>query len=176
MTPDPAAFRGLHAGIFGRTNSGKTFLAKHLCGDFERRGRRCLVLDPFNDVWPASFQCRNIENFIAKAKASRNCSLFVDETGQLDFRNPEHEWLLTGARHWGHITHVIGQSGMQLSPLQRSCITRLFLFRSTEETADYWRKAFVEDEIRKATKLTGFQYLYAVCGGKTEIQVLTPPT
>lgn len=151
----------LHAGIFGPTLCGKTTLARHLCADFERRGIRCLVLDPYNAEWPATYQTRQIGEFLAKAKASRSCALFVDESGQLDLRDAEHEWLLTGSRHFGHVCHVIGQTGVQLTPLGRSSITRLFLFRSTEETADYWREVFVDDRIRDATKLERFEFIRA---------------
>ena len=151
----------VHAGIFGPTLCGKTTLAKSLCGDFERKGIRTLVLDPYNADWPCTYQTRKIGEFLAKAKASRSCALFVDESGQLDLRDAEHEWLLTGSRHFGHVCHVIGQTGVQLTPLGRSSITRLFLFRSTEETADYWREVFVDDRIRDATKLQRFEFIRA---------------
>ena len=151
----------LHAGIFGPTNCGKTTLAMKLCADFEARGIRCLVLDPYNGEWKATFQTRKIEEFIAVAKKSRSCALFADETGQLDFRDKEHEWILTGSRHCGHIAHLIGQSGVQMSPLARSCITRLFLFRSTDQTAEWWRNSFVDDRIRDATTLERFEFLHA---------------
>lgn len=158
----------LHAGIFGPTLCGKTTLARHLCADFERRGIRCLVLDPYNAEWPATYQTRHIGEFLAKAKASRSCALFVDESGQLDLRDAEHEWLLTGSRHFGHVCHVIGQTGVQLTPLGRSSITRLFLFRSTEETADYWREVFVDDRIRDATKLQRFEFIRAEMFGEVK--------
>lgn len=158
----------LHAGIFGPTLCGKTTLARHLCADFERRGIRCLVLDPYNAEWPATYQTRKIGEFLQKAKASRSCALFVDESGQLDLRDAEHEWLLTGSRHFGHVCHVIGQTGVQLTPLGRSSITRLFLFRSTEETANYWREVFVDDRIRDATKLERFEFIRAEMFGEVK--------
>ena len=94
--------------------------------------------------------------------------MFVDESGQLDLRDAEHEWLLTGSRHFGHVCHVIGQTGVQLTPLGRSSITRLFLFRSTEETADYWREVFVDERIRDATKLERFEFIRAEMFGEVK--------
>ena len=165
----------IHAGIFGPTLCGKTVLARALCADFERRGVHCLVLDPYDADWPASWQTRKMPEFIAKAKASRSCALFVDESGQLDMRDSDHEWILTGSRHWGHIAHVIGQSGVQLTPLGRSSITRLFLFRSTEETAEYWREAFVDDRIREATTLERFEFVHACMFGDVRRRKLSLP-
>lgn len=164
----------MHAGIFGPTLCGKTTLAFLLAQQFEASGVRCLALDPYDAPWPVTWKTRKIDAFIAKAKDSRSCALFVDEAGQLDLRDPDHEWLLTGARHWGHVTHIIGQSGVQLSPLGRSSITRLFLFRSTEETAEYWRTAFVDDRIRGATTLARFQFIYAQMFGDVKPMQLPP--
>ena len=165
----------LHAGIFGPTMSGKTTLAKHLCRGLESRGVRCLVLDPYNDDWPCTWKTRHIHEFITKAKQSRSCGLFADEAGQLDLRDPEHEWLLTGSRHFGHACHIIGQTGVQLSPTGRAQITRLFLFRSTEQTAEYWREVFVDDRICGATTLQRFEYLHAQMFGDVKRCKLPPP-
>lgn len=165
----------LHAGIFGPTLCGKTTLAMGLCRQFEARGIRCLVLDPYNANWPATWQTRHISEFIRKAKQSRGCALFADEAGQIDLRNPEHEWILTGSRHWGHVCHIIGQTGTQLSPLGRSSITRLYLFRSTPETADYWRAVFIDDRIRQATTLARFEFIAAEMFGDVRRCKLSPP-
>ena len=165
----------LHAGIFGPTLCGKTTLAQSLCRALENRGVRCLVLDPYNAEWPASWQTRRISEFLTKAKSSRSCALFVDEAGQLDLRDPAHEWLLTGSRHWGHVCHVIGQTGVQLSPLGRASITRLFLFRSTNDTASYWAEAFVDRRIFEATTLARFEFVRAEMFGDVSRCRLSPP-
>ena len=162
----------VHAGIFGPTLCGKTTLAMKLCADFESRGVKCLVLDPYNGEWKASFQTRKMDEFLTVAKRSRACALFVDEAGQLDFRDKNHEWILTGSRHWGHVAHVIGQSGVQMTPLARSCITRLFLFRSTDQTAEYWRDTFVDDRIREATTLERFEFIRAEMFGRVSRNTL----
>lgn len=167
--------RGVHAAIIGPTLFGKSFASKCLARDFEAKGRKCLVLDPFGTKWNVSFQCRNIDNFIAMAKKSRNCSLFVDEAGQLDLRNPEHDWLLTGARHWGHVTHIIGQSGVYLSPVQRAQISRLFLFRTTEETARFWYSVFCDKDVYKSLSLTKYQFLHCVLGAPIKVCTLKTP-
>lgn len=149
----------VHAGIFGPTLCGKTTLAMDLCRDMEAKGTRCLVLDPYDSDWGASFQTRKMAEFLKVAKNSRSCGLFVDEAGQLDFRDPEHEWIFTGSRHCGHVAHVIGQSGVQMSPLARSSVTRLFLFRSSTKTAEYWLESFVDERIREATTLAQYEFL-----------------
>lgn len=163
----------VHAGIFGPTLCGKTTLAMQLCANMEKAGTRCLVLDPYNGDWKASFQTRKMSEFLAVAKKSRSCGLFVDEAGQLDFRDAEHEWIFTGSRHWGHVAHVIGQSGVQMTPLARSSVTRLFLFRSTDQTAEYWRNSFVDDRIRQATTLNRFEFIRAEMFGTVQRCKLT---
>lgn len=165
----------MHAAIFGPTMCGKTTLAKELCADFERRGIRTIVLDPYDAEWPCTFQTRKIGEFLKTAKTSRCCALFADEAGQLDLRDPEHEWILTGARHFGHVCHISGQTGVQLTPLGRSSVTRLFLFRSTEETAEYWRTAFVDDRIRGATTLKQYEFLHAQMFGDVKRMRLPAP-
>jgi GTPase SAR1 family protein len=165
----------LHAGIFGPTNCGKTTLARALCGAFEKKGIKTLVLDPYDSDWPATWQTRNMPDFLVKAKNSRGCALFVDEAGQLNMRDPAHAWLVTVARKWGHISHIIGQTGVQLSPLGRGSITRLYLFRSTEETSDYWAKVFVDDRIRQASGLKQFEFLTAEMFGDVRLCRLEMP-
>jgi hypothetical protein len=132
-------------------------------------------LDPYDAPWPCTWKARKIHDFIAKAKNSRSCALFVDEAGQLDLRDPDHEWLLTGARHWGHVAHVMGQSGVQLTPLGRSSITRLYLFRSTPKTAEYWSEAFVDPRIQQATTLQKYQFLHCEMFGDVQAKMLPPP-
>jgi hypothetical protein len=149
----------VHASIIGPTLCGKTTLAQYLCDDFTKNGVKCLVLDPYNGIWNCAYQTRSITEFIRIAKQSRSCALFFDEIGQLDMRDKEHEWLVTGSRHWGHVAHMIGQSGIQMTPLARSSMTRLYLFKSDKDTADFWRKTFVDDRIMQATTLARFEFL-----------------
>lgn len=149
----------LHAGIYGPTLCGKTTLGKELCADFEARGYHTLVCHPWDRNWPCTWWTNNLEQFIAKAKDSRSCALFIDEGGQVQLRDAECEWLVTGARNWGHVTHLMGNATRQITPTMRDNLSRLFLFKCGKEAAKKWYEVFAEEDIKQAVTLEKYQFL-----------------
>lgn len=150
-----------HVGIFGPTMSGKTTLAQHLAREMLRQGVAVLVLDPFGERWPCTWQTDDRARFLTKAKSSRRCALFLDEAGATVAREDDAEWLFTRSRHWGHRLHCIGQSGTQLTPLMRGQISTLFLFRASRRVAELWAEEFAVDGIASAVDLSQFEFLRA---------------
>lgn len=142
---------------------GKTTLAKSLAASFLASGVHVLVCDPLCDEWPATWQTTNVQHLIDAAKKSRRCALFVDEAGVTVRRGrdaPDVEWLFTTARHWGHSTHVLAQTGIQLTPTMRAQCSRLYLFGSTQSAADLWASEFNEPGLAAASTLPRFECLF----------------
>lgn len=152
----------MHDAFVGPTGCGKSALAKEKARAGLAAGFRVLVCDPLNDEWPCTWQTTSLEEFVAVAKQSRRCLLFVDEAGQSINRDKGAEWLFATARHWGHKTHVLSQGGTQMTPLMRGQISTLCLFGCTPGVAGLWAEEFNEPRLLAAADQTfpRFQFLF----------------
>lgn len=149
-----------HVAIVGPTMCGKSTLGASLASAFLAAGVNVLVCDPLASDWPCTWQTTNRADFIAAAKQSRRCALFIDEAGQTISRDPDAEWLFTTARHWGHVTHVMSQGGTQLTPTMRGQCSRLFLFGCTPRVSEMWAEEFNEPGLLAAPSLPRFEFLF----------------
>jgi len=122
-----------HVLILGMTESGKTTLAKQLCKEYKQRGIKTIVLDPLHDPgWEADYQTHDPEEFLKVLWASKQCAVFIDESGSTVGRFDEAMIkTATMGRHWGHKMHYISQRGQQISCTVRGQCSKLFLFCSS---------------------------------------------
>lgn len=159
-----------HKAIIGMTGSGKTTLAKSLAAAYRKAGYGVLVLDPWNDPdWACDWKTNSLLPFIAKARASRRCALFVEEVGDYG-RDPEFAWLFTQARHWGHRTHYLSQYHAQVPPIVRSNCEGLCLFRVSARSAAVWAEDFAQPKISAlASNLQQFQFVQASRYGEPRV-------
>jgi hypothetical protein len=160
-----------HVAIMGPTESGKTTLARYLCAQMKRQGVGTLVCDPLFHEWDADWITPSIEKFLAKAKTSRRCALFIEESGQTVDRGKDYEWLFTTARHWGHKTFISGHAGRQILPIMREQCSTLFLFRCSATVCKGWESEY-GPEIYAATSLEKYQFAKYTRNGNPEIQKL----
>lgn len=151
-----------HVLIAGITESGKTTLAKQLVARYNRNGIGTLVLDPLHDPgWNATFQTSDKELFLNNVKLSRNCALFIDESGEMVGRyNDEMFFLATRARHYGHNTHFITQRVVQLAKTVRDQCVDLFLFMVSKTDAKVLADEFNKPELQQANILNQFECFY----------------
>lgn len=120
-----------------------------------------LACDPLVSDWPSSWQTTSLEKFVEVAKRAQRCALFVDESGMLKARKVDDaEWLLTTARHWGHLSHFLCQGGVQLSPTMRAQFSTVFLFGCTPRVAEMWAEEFNEPGLLAAPSLPRYQFLF----------------
>ena len=150
----------MHTLIIGQTESGKTTLAVRLSEKYQQAGWKVAVLDPLRDErWRADFLTTDDHEFLAVAKASRSCMLFVDESGQTIGRYQESMfWLATMARHWGHCSHFLSQRAQQVSPTVRTQCGRLFLFNCSATDAKILADEWNKPELREANSLAKGEY------------------
>lgn len=152
-----------HAGIFGQTLSGKTFLAQAMARGFKKRGIPVLVCDPFRDpAWPADFLTADIGDLLKVAHRSKKCAIFVDEAGQTIGLNPNKsiEWLTTASRHRGHIVRICGQRGVMVNRTMRDQLGELYLFSVNHKDADEWADCFNDPQLRQAPQLKPHHFLF----------------
>lgn len=124
-----------HTLIAGTTMSGKTYLAQGLVRSYLKQGISSLVLDPLADKgWKesgAAFVTIDPMEFLDFAKRSKQCALFVDESGvNLRLGNmADMSWITTQSRHNGHLAHLLCQrpSG-QIAPEARLQCSRVIAF------------------------------------------------
>ncbi len=165
-----------HVLIAGMTESGKTTLAKQLCAKYRRSGIETIVLDPLNDPgWQAGFQTTSSDEFNAVVRQSRQCAVFIDESGETIGRyNDDMFWLATRARHYGHNCHFITQRIVQLNKTVRDQCAKLFLFCVSKDDAKALSNGWNNDTLLKANLLKQFECFYCTRFGITEkIQIST---
>lgn len=160
----------MHVLIVGMTESGKTTLAKALCAQYRKHGVATAVLDPMSDPdWRADFQSRDKEEFRERMKKSRQCAVFIDESGAMIGQyDAEMFWFATEARHWGHRSHFITQRAVQLSPTVRHQCTRLFLFRVGIKDAKTLAEEYGNDRLAAAAAFPQFEFFAVSRFGTTE--------
>lgn len=143
------------------TESGKTTLAKKLNASFKKQGVGCIVLDPMNDPeWDADFQTSSNAQFLATAKASTKCALFIDESGSTVGRYAdEMAWCATQSRHWGHRAHFITQRAQQLDPTVRHQCTDLYIFRVSRKDAEILAEEFAQPDLLQAASLGQYEFI-----------------
>ena len=150
-----------HALILGRTESGKSTLAKLIAKSLRSRGRRVLLHDPCADnKFPADFRFLDMNGLGERARVERSAHVFIDESSAAfdDGRNLDHSWLATRSRHWGHSCYFIGQRAPQVPKTMRDQCSTLFLFSSSVSDgiihADEWGR----DELRGCNTLKQFEF------------------
>ncbi len=168
----------MHEFIAGPTLSGKSFLGQVKAREYLRAGFKVLVCDPLGYDWPCTWHTRDRRKFLEVAKRSFRCVLVVEEAGDRSQGiprlrdDPEAEWLFTMARHWGHKTIVIGQGGVQLTPLMRDQCATLHLFGSSPKAVEGWIESFNEPGLAQAADLNFPRYHFMM---KTRGQPLRGP-
>jgi len=142
----------MHDAYVGSTGSGKTYLAIEKAAAYLDAGVNVLVCDPFFSKWPTPRKSSPVtlwrthlrEPFMAAARRSRRCALMIDEGGQTLARDPDAEWLFTGARQWGHKTHAMLQDGIQMLPVMRGQCSTVAIFGPVDlRVAKLWAEAKV---------------------------------
>jgi len=132
------------------TESGKTTLAKKVASSLKSAGYPVLVLDPLHDVWDATYQTDDAQEFLKVFWQSKSCHVFVDESGDSIGRyNDLMNQTATKGRHWGHSMYYITQRGAQISRTIRDQCSHLFLFATARPDAKIhaleWNKADLEN-------------------------------
>lgn len=152
------------------TCSGKTTLAINLTRQYKRKGYGVLVLDPLLDKrWNADFITDDPNRFLESAKRSRNCKLFLDESGETVGRyNEQMFWLATRARHFGHQSHFITQRVVQLNRTCRDQASHLFVFRVSYLDAKTLAIDWSNPQLELSGTLDKFDFLYTTRFGDVQ--------
>lgn len=152
-----------HSLIIGMTTSGKTTLAKKMASDFKRNGFLSMALDPLRDPsWPCDFVTDDPQEFMNVALTSRNCALFIDESGETIGRfGGDMNKLATRIRHYGHRSIFITQRAQQLDKIVRDQCEFLFLFRVSRDDAKLMAAEYGHDELAEAYLLQRGEFYFA---------------
>jgi len=160
-----------HVLISGRTESGKSTLARQIASLRKAQGRGVLVLDPVQDKpWQCDFLTMEQEEFLRVVWASQSCDVFVDEAGdmighydklmiQLASRGRHFQWR-EGVYGGGHNCYFIMQRPAMCSPTIRTQCKKLYAFQQDIEDAIALKKAWGHEELLQAPALGQGEYIY----------------
>lgn len=173
-----------HVGIVGPSQSGKSHLAKRICGEWRRNGIATIVLAARQEPWPCDRLFTDKGEFIRflKANGAENearvkrgdkplrIAAFVDDAGQsTDPHDKDIHWLATDARHGSIRTVFMIQYTAQIPPVIRTNCQFLYLFRCSIGVAKQWYEQFVHSEVVEwAPNLEQYEYLAVSKFGKPE--------
>jgi hypothetical protein len=161
-----------HIGIFGRTECGKTTLAKALSHAYWTVEQiPSIVLDINGEDWgPGATVFHDMETFLDCIDNSEGCAVFCDEGGDTINRNADLTTLFTRIRHKGHRFHVMGHAGTQLLPTQRAQLTTVYLFHQAEDDAKLWIRQYGDKRIEECMRLGEYEFLHCRINGATKGQ------
>lgn len=143
--------------------SGKTTLAKKIAANFKANNIACFVLDPLLDPsWGADFITDNPDYFMKIVGESRECALFIDESGESIGRNGgEMNKLATRYRHFGHRAHFIAQRAQQLDKIVRDNCETVYLFRSSKGDCKLLAEEYGHEELETGYALEKGEFFMA---------------
>jgi hypothetical protein len=126
-----------------------------------------------HDVWDASFQTADTDEFLRVFFASKNCDVFIDEAGDAIGRYDRiMERTATKGRHWGHNVYFLTQRGAQISRTIRDQCRHLFLFVSGYEDCKLLARERNCPRLVEASDFEVGQYFYKPLHGALEMKHL----
>jgi hypothetical protein len=171
----------LHMGIFGRSLSGKTTLAKAISramfeigGEVETpdgvefRQFETIVFDVNGDDWgPHATVCTSKADFWAEVWKRESCFVICDDASETINREKDLTPLFTRLRHRGHKLCVCGHDGTDLLPKMRRQLTTVCFFWQPPEALKIWYRDFADRRIFAASALNSdaFEFLRITLNG-----------
>lgn len=158
------------------TESGKSALSKLLVKSLKERGKTVVVLDPLGDRWAASVAFEDVAELSAYMAKSKNCHVFIDESGEVfeEGRNSEYAWVVTRSRHLGHSVYLIGQRAIQIPKTMRDQASKAFVFTSSASDGKILADEFNREELRNCSDLPQFHCLEASRFGTLRRLIVKP--
>lgn len=130
----------MHTLITGRTEMGKTSLARILQMELKKRGDKTAAYSTQKWEWKgADFATNSGKELLAFLRREENYSsfVFVDETADsVDRYDKQYNWLAGSSRHFGHTVTFIGHLLTDVSPAIRMNCKRWILFASRRRDFD----------------------------------------
>lgn len=143
-----------HTGIFGRTESGKSFFAQAWARSLILRGEPVQIIDPVGSFSDPIFEPFLRESIADLEFSSTGCDVFVDEAGDFfSLSDRDNYWVARRGRHEGWRLRLIAQSLKSLAPTVRNQLTDYFVFVNTFEATEQLSKLLDFD----AEKVLDFQ-------------------
>lgn len=150
-----------HALITGRTETGKTTLAKALCGELTAGGHKTLVYDVLKSAWPASYVTDDKELFLDVFWQSTDLAVFIDEGGESVGRFDEEMMkTATRGRHNGHQVFYLSQRVTLLNKTLRTQATKIYVFSSAFSDCKLLADDYSCPEIEQAANFAPGSFLY----------------
>lgn len=165
----------MHTLIVGRSQSGKSALAKTLGSQLRADGHFVVAYNPTGEKGYTrrdEFGCAGadiefddpdrFEEYLSK-KAESNSSepifVIVDEAHEMfPTHGRERNWIATKGRHFGFNIIAITQRGAQVSPTLRSQCTRIYLFPCSLTDARFMADEYGNKKLSRANELPALHY------------------
>lgn len=168
--PNDAIEYAPHTYIAGKTNNGKSTMAKRLCREwFQPAGFPVIVLDPKKDPgYNAAFITDDKREFMREVyrRAGEQIAVVIDESGKtIGAFAAEMEEIATMNRELGHRAIIIGQRPAQTSKTVILNCGNLIIFQSSGRDAKSLEGDYGRKEIAAAVHLKKGEYLFCPSHG-----------
>lgn len=162
----------IHRAYLGRSQSGKTMLAKRDAFEAARDGRLVMVFDPIQDApWPARWVTDDADAFVAAFwhKSNRGATWIIDEAATDFFgcgaeSDRERARLLTRGRHALNAVWVVSQEyrgvSSALPPVARNQCYRIVCCTQGRRSCEALAEERVREEFLEAVTIPRGRYLY----------------
>ena len=157
--------------ILGRSQYGKSSLAKGLAREFIKSGRRVLVYDILGDDWGDALVVDDREEFLEVFWNSFDLVVFVEEAAEAAGKvNPEMVFTATRGRHQvgeeahGHSVYFSCHRLNQLDVTMRDQCPELYLFASRTNDAKDLAEDYGHQELKQAPRLQPGEFFHVLPG------------
>jgi hypothetical protein len=168
--------RWRHKLVLGFGGYGKSTLLRTMIRNAQAQGRDALILDPNLDDWGVSPDNVTVDadEFMWRAKRSRNALLIVDEAGEMLNRDRSYRWIITRSRHNGHLAVLSSHMATDIIPVMRRMPQELFIFQQDIDSAAEIARERGDPLFLQCPKLGIGQYVHKIMPHPARIQFINP--
>ena len=145
----------MHGSIYGRSYTGKTYVAQMIAKKCRSLGYPVAVFDPhfFGETdWQCDYITANKKDFVEFFYTHIGYLCIIDEAGA-NF-NAKDVRMCSQGRHWGHTVFLLSQRAQQVDKTMRDqCDSFGLIFRQDVDDSKALSRQFIYDDVATANEL-----------------------
>lgn len=149
--------------IVGKSESGKSSLARRLMDDALKAGIPVYVRDPLGYQWPGASGYFNDTTELRRLMVQYGAPAIVIVDEAVDFFRPqqvENHWIFTRGRHEGLLPIAIAHRVKMIAPNVRAQASDLYVFYSARDDAEILAGDYAHDGLKIANTLDQGEFFH----------------